>query len=422
MDAAALHARLEATLASLGLDARALAARLVAPAWVVGGIVRDALLDRPTRDVDLVVDGDAVAAARRLASAAGGELTVHPAFGTAAVRLGAGTVDLVTARTETYPAPGSLPVVRPADLDADLRRRDFAANALAVALTSDGYGALVDLLGGVDDVRARRLRVLHARSFEDDPTRILRGARYGARLGFAWEPGTEELARAAVEADLLAAVGVDRLRHELLLLLDEPDAVTGLERLDALGALPALVPGVRLGGAVREALGRVGGLADRHEPDARRAAVRLGLLLGPLPPAARDAAVSALGLSRADDRVARAAATAAELAPRLAARVGGDRVDEVLGRLPPEAALAVAAVGEESSSASATDWLDRLRHVRLELDGDDLQVELGLRPSAALGTVLAELRRGKLRGELPDRAAELRLARRLAAEVRDART
>src|SRR4051794_15827757 len=195
--------------------------------WVVGGAVRDVLLGRPPRELDVVVEGDAVALARRL----GEPDAVHERFGTARV----GDVDLAAARTETYAAPGALPdVALGATVEEDLARRDFTVNALAVRL-ADGTGAAWP--GALEDLEAGRLRVLHERSFRDDPTRLLRMARYAARLGFPAEPGTAALAREAIAGGALATVTGPRTGAELRLALGEPlpEVFAELAR-DGLGA------------------------------------------------------------------------------------------------------------------------------------------------------------------------------------------
>src|SRR5829696_9218673 len=164
--------------------------------------------------------------ARRAAERLGGDVVVHDRFGTATVRSAAATFDVVTARTETYERPGALPDVRPgAAIEEDLGRRDFTVNAIALRIAD---GALVEWPGARGDLAAGVLRVLHPRSFEDDPTRLLRMARYGARLGFEPDPDTDALAaRATVET-----VSGGRLGSELRLLLREPQpaALLALER------------------------------------------------------------------------------------------------------------------------------------------------------------------------------------------------
>ena len=161
--------------------------------YLVGGAVRDLLRGGEPPDLDLVVEGDAAAIAERL----GGRVVAHDRFGTSTVRLDGHTYDFARARTETYARPGALPDVAPASLAADLQRRDFTVNALAIALGGPHPGELSAVRGALEDLDAERLRVLHERSFIDDPTRLLRMSRYLARLGFSVEPHTRALAEQA---------------------------------------------------------------------------------------------------------------------------------------------------------------------------------------------------------------------------------
>ena len=193
---------------------------------VVGGAVRDALLGRVPRELDVVVEGDAVAVARRAAERLGASWWSTTASARPPCARQAATFDVVTARTETYAEPGALPDVRPgATIEEDLARRDFTVNAIALRIAD---GALAEWPGARGDLAAGVLRVLHERSFEDDPTRLLRMARYGARLGFEPDPDTDALAAAAT----VDTVSGGRLGSELRLLLREPQpaALLALER------------------------------------------------------------------------------------------------------------------------------------------------------------------------------------------------
>src|SRR3954447_10430159 len=156
----------------------------LAPAWLVGGAVRDLLLGAASVDLDVAIEGDAREVARELAARLGGEAVEHERFGTATVRADALTVDLASPRRESYAHPGALPEVEPAPLDEDLARRDFTVNAMAAALDSERLGELRDPHGGRGDLEAGVIRVLHPKSFIDDPTRLLRAVRYEARFGF----------------------------------------------------------------------------------------------------------------------------------------------------------------------------------------------------------------------------------------------
>jgi tRNA nucleotidyltransferase (CCA-adding enzyme) len=169
--------------------------------YLVGGAVRDLLLERAPLDLDVVIEGDAIQLAREL----GGEIRAHGRFGTCTVRLQGRTYDFATARRERYARPGALPDVEAAGIEADLSRRDFTVNALAVALTGGQAGCLIAVPRALEDLEARQLRVLHPASFADDPTRLLRLVRYATRLAFAVEAETERVARTAIDAGALAS-------------------------------------------------------------------------------------------------------------------------------------------------------------------------------------------------------------------------
>jgi tRNA nucleotidyltransferase (CCA-adding enzyme) len=226
----------------------------------VGGFVRDLLLRRvPAQaaarvpDLDLVVEGDGIAFGRRLAEETGGHLVVHAAFGTASLEGGTtpdgtriGRVDIATSRRERYGTPGALPDVSPASIDEDLGRRDFSVNAMSVALTPSAWGRLHDPWGGERDLAARRLRVLHPLCFVEDPTRIWRGARYAARLGFSPDAGFRRALALAWKVGGFPALSGQRLHAELDLVMEEPDPWAVLELLLGWGALRLWDSGYRV--------------------------------------------------------------------------------------------------------------------------------------------------------------------------------
>ena len=219
------------------------------PLYIVGGAVRDLILGRPLNDFDLTVEGDAIALARALARKHGGGVTAHTKFGTAKWFLPQNlkpgtethdTLDLISARSETYKQPGALPTVAFGTIEDDLRRRDFTINAMAIRLDGAHSGELQDDLHGRDDLQNSLIRVLHPRSFIDDPTRMYRAVRYKVRYGFRLAEDTLALipeARAFVEK-----LSPQRIRHELELILDEPNAVAMLKRLDELDLLTCIHP------------------------------------------------------------------------------------------------------------------------------------------------------------------------------------
>ena len=275
------------------------------------------------------------------------------------------TFDLAATRRETYPRPGALPEVESAPLDEDLGRRDFTINAMALCLTGEGFGRLHDPAGGRADLEAGLVRVLHERSFEDDPTRLLRALRYEARLGLAMDPDTERLARAAAEAGALDTVSGPRVADELLDLLAEPEAPAAVERLRALGldralhpaldADPVLVASAALGSAETGADRSLAALAALCSADPDALAGWLDRLQ--LNAAARDA-------------VARAARAAPGIAESCAATRGRQQVYSLLKDEPPETLALALALG--APPGPILQFVGDLRHVRLEISGDDL--------------------------------------------------
>ena len=212
------------------------------PAYLVGGAVRDLLRGADPIDLDIAVEGDARTAAREIADRFGHAATEYERFGTADVKTPDATYHFATTREEVYDAPGALPRVSPASLSEDLGRRDFTVNAMAVGLTGDDLGHLYDPLGGVADLHAGVIRVLHERSFLDDPTRLVRAVRYASRLGFDLDPETERLAREAVAAEALSTVSGERIGVELELLLNEAETASRIELLRDLEIHSALHP------------------------------------------------------------------------------------------------------------------------------------------------------------------------------------
>ena len=240
-----LEKNLPADAVALIKQAVTLAGSKNLPLYLAGGIVRDLLLGQTnsTNDLDLVVEGDAIGLAVEFAKKTGGKLSVHLMFNTAKIALDKWTIDIAMARTEKYAKPGALPVVIPGTLKTDLFRRDFTVNAMAICLTPDNYGELIDLYGGMQDLNRQLIRILHKNSFIDDATRIWRAVRYAQRLGFQIEPGSLKLLKRDVPQ--LKTVGGYRLRRELELVLKEKEPEKALLRADKLGVLKELHPSLK---------------------------------------------------------------------------------------------------------------------------------------------------------------------------------
>ena len=210
------------------------AARLRLPLYLVGGTVRDILLSTAVSDLDLTVVGDGPDAVDRLAQRLDGRVLARSQFGTMKVDVAGTVIDLALARTESYSRPGALPEVMPGGIEQDLARRDFSINAMAVSL-GDRFGEVIDPFCGRSDLGARQIRVLHPRSFVDDATRLLRAARYAARLGFELEAATAELFQSGLR--YMETISGDRVRNELERSFTEGDA--GARAAHGAGPRPA---------------------------------------------------------------------------------------------------------------------------------------------------------------------------------------
>jgi tRNA nucleotidyltransferase (CCA-adding enzyme) len=336
----------------------------IVPAYLVGGAVRDLLLGIDGVDLDLAIDGDPDA----LAGAPGFELEREGLFLTGRLELGELKIDVARTRAESYPHPGALPEVRPAPIAEDLARRDFTVNAMAFPLAGDGE--LLDPHGGLDDLRAGMLRVLHDRSFVDDPTRALRAARYAARFGFELEPRTARLLAAAD----LSTVSDDRVQGELRRIAAEDDPAKALQLIVEWELMPTLDP---------EAPGRVA------------------------------------EVTRLASTPVWAGWANRELAVELATVRPLPQIRELAAATPerPSEAVRLAVPWDPSqllvARAQGAEWLDRyaeeLRHVHLEITGEDLIAE-GIPEGPAIGHGLEAALSGKLDGELYGREEELRIA------------
>jgi tRNA nucleotidyltransferase (CCA-adding enzyme) len=379
----------------------------LSPAYLVGGAVRDLLRGAEAVDLDLAVEGDARSVARALAERLGGSAREHERFGTATVLAPDLTFDLATTRTETYDEPGALPRVAASTLAEDLRRRDFTVNALAVALGGDDLGHLYDPHGGLADLQAGVVRILHPGSFLDDPTRLLRAVRYETRLGFRMDEDSERAARHAIAEDALSTVSGARVRDELMDLLSEHEAPAAVERLRELGldralhaALdpdPELVASASLGAA---AIGADRGLASLA-----------ALIAGE--PQELEAWLGGLQLEAAErDAILRAARVAPQIATELRERERmPSELRDLLGGEPLEVLALTLALGAPSEPILR--WVTDLSGVRLEIGGNDL-IDAGIPEGPAVGRALDETLRRKLDGLVHGRDEELRTALELA--------
>jgi tRNA nucleotidyltransferase (CCA-adding enzyme) len=404
--------------------ARTVSGRLQMPAFLVGGFVRDLLIGRRDYDLDIAVEGRGIEFAKSFCEGSRCRLVSHARFGTATVEIEgdrALKVDFASTRRETYPAPAALPVVSLSTLKDDLARRDFTINTLAVGLDSGGFGKLVDPFGGKQDLDKGLVRVLHDRSFIDDPTRILRAVRFEQRFGFRIEPHTLRLLKTAVREGMLLKVQPQRLRDEVLLMMNEEFPERAVIRLARLAGWDFLSPRVtvdastvRLFRGAREQAGRYGkGCPGR--PSARLASMYLAALFSGLRPADALPVCRRFAFDGKDTGIILAYLAALPVAGRKLRAPGMARsgLFRLLDPLPAEAVLLIAAASRSTAVKRRIDeFFGRCRGTRPLLSGHDLR-RLGIEPGPAYGRILRTLLDARLEGKVATREDEVEFVSRM---------
>lgn len=412
------HAR--AALGSLGEVGQ----ELGVTAHVVGGFVRDMVIGRPNLDVDVVVEGDGVEFAHAAAERLGARVTVHRRFGTAVLVMSKTFhIDVATSRSEYYTKPGALPTVERSSLRQDLFRRDFTINAMSACLDPGCWGAIADPFGGLSDIRKRRLRIMHSLSFIDDPTRVLRAARFEVRYGFGMDTHTFQLALRAVELGVLDEVSGSRIRDELYDILDESAPLEILQRLDELAALPALSPaGVAPARLLSALVGCTDALASFVPRLGKRVNARAVFVACIASCAEQAAGVKWVRRLRIGKDVAepafvvmaRGSATMRSLRDRRGMR--DSRLFRLLDPLPVEALVCLWGAGDALVRERIERFALDLANIPMTVSGHDL-VSMGAAPGESFSAILAQARDDLLDGRVSGRDAELTNLRRLAVRA-----
>lgn len=395
-----------------------IAADLNMVAYSVGGCVRDLILGRPNFDLDFVIEGSAVKLARALEARYPSRIRLvakHDRFQTATLDFFCGEkreVDLSTARVEFYEFPAALPTVEASGLHQDLFRRDFTINALAVCLNPGQYGDLIDFFEGLKDLEQKRIRILHPFSFIEDPTRIVRAARFAARLGFSLDSHSRQQAERAIGMGIFDDLGGVRMRTEMRLILESPHRLEALDLLGELGGkLCYLDAHLEYGSEVRSLLRRAERLLE-HYPVKEDWVVYLGLLVAGLDPTRRENVMSRLHMSNEHKaHIARGFKLPDELS-----RLGGDlRRSQIYSTLHGNSdhSLAIAACLAKPGSPlrrMIKTYLEELKDVTVHIKGSDL-IRLGFCEGPQIGDVLAKVTEAKLDGKLKTLEDEISFAK-----------
>jgi len=382
-----------------------------APIYLVGGCVRDLLLGKSAIDLDVVLEGPTGAIAKATARAMKAKLVSHDTFMTHTLSFPKGIhLDIATARTETYPEPAMLPVVQASSLQDDLFRRDFSINAIALSLNEPDFGHLWDAFGGVEDLRAKRLRVLHGESFNDDPTRIFRAARFAGRLGYTLDWRTREWLAESVSHNGPAKLSGARLREELLPILQEVDPRPALSLLCEWGALGFLLPSLTWEKSHDVLMGQL--LKTPKNMDS--VALRLLALMHAMPVTK---AVGGLGHLMFPQKTISQVEAALHLLSTLRS---GDATLQKLKSSPKsgisaevkyfiDKAIKLKVISRKTAAADA--WM-RLESSTPCLGGRDLE-SFGYKPGPIFSRILNALREARWEGKLRTREEEVRFVRQV---------
>jgi tRNA nucleotidyltransferase (CCA-adding enzyme) len=401
--------------------------------YLVGGFVRDLLLEQPNADIDIAVEGDGIEFGNRLATQLGGRIRAHRKFKTAVVLLSPAIlgeapawlrptgepfhVDVATTRTEFYDYPAALPRVEHASIRQDLFRRDFTINAMAISLSGRDFGTVIDFFGGLRDLRQGVIRVLHNLSFIEDPTRIFRAVRYENRYGFRMDEQTKNFAKSCVEMHLVGDLSSVRLRDELVALLSEEDVQWTLGRLFELGVAREvhrkLATGVKTAALVKTLDDLVADMGLRTEVVTWR--LRLAAMTRNMAHDELYLWLEQLKIRHADSSVIREGVVVAPLLPSILARedMADWDVFRALRKYPLEALVLAMGEMEQGPACERTRrYIADIRHRTLSVTGSDL-LTIGVKKGPGVGRLLEQLTEMRVKGHIRGRAAELRAARDL---------
>jgi tRNA nucleotidyltransferase (CCA-adding enzyme) len=389
-------------LLTLAKKLAALAVSRNEPLYLVGGVVRDLLLGIPNLDLDFVVEGDAIELAKELAQTTNAKLITHPMFNTANIKLGKWSIDIAMARTETYTKPGALPSVKPGTLKTDLFRRDFTINAMAISLSQTKYGELVDLYGGLDDLKNKLIRMLHEKSFIDDATRIWRAIRYEQRLDFQIEHETLRLLKRDIP--MLDTISGDRIRHEIELILKEEYPEKMLHRAWILKLLGKIHPSLRGDAWLQDKFRRTRARAHKGQ---ELIGLYLALLTYRLSVDEIEELISFLRPARQTAIILRDSNQVKSNITELTQKwLQPAHIYSILDGYHHTALLANHIGCSSATARNAIKlYLEKLRHVKTVLNGDDLQA-LGVAPGPQMQELIILLHNARLNREVRNRKEE----------------
>jgi tRNA nucleotidyltransferase (CCA-adding enzyme) len=379
--------------------------------YIVGGVVRDLLLCIDNFDIDITVEGNAVALARELSRSAFDRITVHKQFNTATIKFDQWNIDFVTARSEIYEYPGALPKITPASLEEDLKRRDFTINAMAIGLSGKNYGELYDPCNGKTDLQSRNIRILHEKSFVDDSTRIWRGLRYEQRLGFQMEQRTLELL--IRDIPMLDTVSGERIRYEIECILKEKYPERVFSRAFRLGVLGSLNTFIKFDTRKEEWFLRA---REMNCPNVPSDLLYWLLFTYELDMENREKLIARLHLPKQIAQALRDCHAIKERLEMLAAPdITNSQIYRLLCAYSPSAIIAnIIAVEEDESRKALNLYIEKLKNVKAIISGSDL-LKMGFEQGPQLKELLDAVLDARLNGKALKKEDEIAIVKKMLA-------
>jgi len=409
------------------------ASELNMPIYIVGGFVRDLILEKPSPDFDIVVEGDAIELSNILKEKYGGKVTSHKKFGTAKWQpyhnkslqqdqtlpisdkylSTIPSLDLISARTEFYEKPTALPTIKQSSIKLDLHRRDFTINTMAIRLDGKYFGDIYDYWGGYDDLKQGLVRVLHSLSFVDDPTRMLRAIRFEKRFDFEIEPRTLDLLIEAVY--LIDDVSGDRVRHELDQIFIEKNASDMMERLDQLNILSQIHPALTWDHQHKAELR----LVKKDFPKIEKKDLILAtniILTCSLSPTNLNEVIKRLRFRSAIQQTLRSANLLWHQQDQLS-KLSPGKFSETIQSYPslPLEVLGVISINEDFSK-NINHYLSEWSKIKIHTTGDDLK-ELGIPPGPLYKQILKKIKMARIDGDIKTKKAEKRMLRDILENI-----
>ena len=378
-------------------------------AYVVGGFVRDLFLYRTNEDLDIVIEGDGIAFAKKYAKFVNARIHSYEKFGTAVIIFPDGfKIDVASARMEYYKFPAALPTVEMSSIKLDLFRRDFTVNTLAIQLKPDKFGLLIDFFSAQKDIKEKSIRVLHNLSFVEDPTRVFRAIRFEQRFDFSIGKLTSGLIENAVKMNFFKRLSGRRVFAELRQILEEKNPIDAIKRLNEYDLLSVVHPSIEFNNQMISMFNSVKKVLSWHD------------LLFLEEPYMRWA-VYFLALTRhCDKKTADEICMRIELAPRYKTILCKERFEADRSMLWMEKSLPtknstiykhlavfrielilymMAATKHETVKRSISNYVTRLRYINTSVTGKDLK-KMGLEPGPIYREILQAVLDAKLNGQL----------------------